>query len=277
MCGIFGFTVPTHYPRRDHLWPAINTLGTLSVQRGRDSAGLAVLSHLDATWRTRRALGCFDATLTCSRDLPALVRGAGTVLGHTRAATQGAVTLRNASPLRSGGLFGTHNGDVDIDTIPWATPRPGGTDTAALLSAVNTCRAATGDVDVVRLQTVLSKTRGRVALAWAWLKDPDTVWLARGALSPLALGFDVDGGLWWASNPAWLRILREEGLVELKSTFMVAEGQLLRLNRTQHWVLRERYDFTARGRRSDRHRLQAVWRGFDPFDALEDLDHIHPL
>lgn len=116
-----------------------------------------------------------------------------------------------------------------------------------------------------------------MALAWAWLQDPDTVWLARGALSPLALGFDVDGGLWWASNPGWLRTLREDGLVELKSTFMVAEGHLLRLTRTEHWVLRERHDFTAHGRYGDRYRLHAVWRGFDPFDAQEDLDRIRSL
>lgn len=87
MCGIFGFTVPVTYPRRDHLWSAVSTLGTLSVERGRDSAGLAVQSHAEATWRTRRTLGRFDTTLARSRDLPPLVRGAGTVLGHTRAAT----------------------------------------------------------------------------------------------------------------------------------------------------------------------------------------------
>lgn len=88
---------------------------------------------------------------------------------------------------------------------------------ASAQTAIGHTRWATqGSLDVAnasptragRIVTILSRLHGRAALAWTDTAYTDRhgaggrVWLARAGLSPLAVGGDVDGGLWWASNPA---------------------------------------------------------------------------
>lgn len=82
------------------------------------------------------------------------IAAADTVIGHTRAATQGAVVLANASPMRVGRLIGAHNGDINADVR-------GRTDSHVLLAALGAAE------DGAAATNVLAGVNGRVALVWA--------------------------------------------------------------------------------------------------------------
>jgi len=105
MCGIYG---------------AVSLGGKIDIaiikgltwanrQRGTDSVGF-----FDSNGkRIRRA--CDPATALAEKDVQAWLNDfdGWAIAGHTRHATQGTVTKRNAHPFRFGHIIGTHNGIVD--------------------------------------------------------------------------------------------------------------------------------------------------------------------
>ena len=285
MCGLFGMTLPRHYPT--HLLDrgaALALLGELAEDRGRDAAGLATRHTASGTpdrWTVDKVAGPYRRL---SRR-PGFNHRAGTAqtaIGHTRWATQGSLDIANASPAWAGTLLCTHNGDVDVDTIPYTTPTTAGsgTDSAVLFSALATAHptAGQGRVNTRRIVTVLSRVHGRAALAWTDTAQADRtgaggrIWLARAGLSPLAVGVDVDGGLWWASNPAWLRHLSHLFDLPFASLRIVAEGTLLSATPQAFTVkLTEHAQFKPTVRVLDQRLAStAVWRGFGAADQRHD-------
>ncbi|MCX2731733.1 hypothetical protein OOZ19_15940 [Saccharopolyspora sp. NFXS83] len=160
-----------------------------------------------------------DSPPTPPEDLAADLNRAAVVLGHTRFRTQGATdALEHTSPLLVDSVVGTHNGDVDVDTLPAPPPRTRPKfDTELLLAALSDV----GD-DRAAICDLLTGMVGRTALVWVDLRDPIRLHLARAALSPLAVARDQFGRLHWASNPGWLRTrlpaagLRPSGLRMLR-------------------------------------------------------------
>lgn len=274
MCGLFGMTLPDRYPtnlvdRGD----ALCLLGELAESRGRDAAGISARlpGHTDRWW-TERAVGPFSRLSRRTR-LSGLLRDARTALGHTRAATQGALTKANASPAAAGPLLCTHNGDLDIDTIPFAPHLVDvdATDSAALFAALASAHRTR--VSIRRLVTILSTMRGRAALAWTDTTRPGgRVWLARAGLSPLTFGVDVDGGLWWASNPRWLRQLTTEFNLPFTQTWTIPEGSLISATPLATTVkVTWHADFKPTVRFEDQLLVHsAVWRGLAPHDRAQD-------
>lgn len=280
MCGLFGTIRPhTYSPAiRQAAASAMLDLGLYAEERGTDSSGLATLHArrltggdsvtrniaeiADGRWRIVTALGPFSDQLPRRPRVRRDLRTALVVLGHTRWATQGVRSLTNASPMRRGGVLGTHNGDVAV----WPNLPSGSTDSAWLFSQLDQAQSLRSTT------AVLTGFRGRAALAWTRLSQPDYVFLARAALSPLAAAVDREGALWWASNPAWLRLVGRNHELGLCAPTMTPEGTLLAVRSMDTAVqVAHRRTFVPTCRLVDERLADfAVWRGFDRGDENND-------
>jgi len=124
---------------------------------------------------------------------------------------------------------------------------------------------------VAAAAAVLTGVRGRAALAWIRTDRPDILFLARAALSPLAIAFDADGAVWWASNPAWLRRIGREHQLEMSEPHMVLEGTVMELRPApSHVDMVATRRFVPAARPNDQYLTHAVWRGFSAQDLAAD-------
>ena len=280
MCGLFGLLRCPDAGNRDAAGAAFVLLGVLAEERGRDSAGVALLSGRRGDsapapagitrFANVQAGACHvvKARGRFSRlwrpDLDHDLDRARVALGHTRWATQGGRGLANASPLLTGTLACTHNGDVDAAALRARFSLPGGfgsTDSEAIFQAL---AAAAGDTDAT--VKVLGSIAGRAALAWADRAAPGRVHLARAALSPLVVAPDTEGNVWWASNPQWLRVVERETPVRFRRKVLLAEGTytVVRAGSPPRIVVRR--GFVPVARPEDLRALAGVWRGFTDAD-----------
>ncbi len=317
MCGLFGLARPTGAASPRAGTRALLKLGRLAEERGVDAAGLGfwpstgnppnrLVTGIDGTldgWRVVKRTGPFgELSLRGARTG---LDAARIVLGHTRHATQGDPDrLANASPLAVGPLLGTHNGDVTAEVLreryPWLDPA-GETDSelifGALADATRTATggatgtgtgtatrtatggAGTGARDEAAILDVLSGLEGRAALAWVDRRDPHRLWLARAALSPLAVAVTVDGALFWASNPDWLRrVARSCGLTfRGGGPALVPEGTLLAFDVGDRVRHAGSASFVPQHRSSDLALTWAIWRGFNAADRAADQAALHSM
>ena len=289
MCGIFGLIRCPNASRPTDATEAFVLLGELAVERGRDASGFA-LSKCSNTRATKLPVGVSTETETIVDDIfiakacspftdlfddtshRPLIDAATVAMGHTRWATQGAAgDLLNASPLIAGNLIATHNGDVDMATLPAAARKEmvGKTDTEALFLAL-----ANISGDRRKIRNLLVEMRGRAALAWLDRGRQNRVYLARAGLSPLAIASDADGNFWWASNPRWFRDADDamDGAIGFRNITLVPEGTLLTLTVGEKGpVISDRRTFKPTVRASDMRIADlAVWRGFDDADRAAD-------
>jgi Glutamine amidotransferase domain len=278
MCGLVGVVRSPGAACPQRATELLVQLGRLAEESGRDAAGLAFVTPSpaataspDAAHRPDVGVGWIrvvKAAVPWSQlDLPlSEVAAAPVVLLHTRTAICGAVAaLANTSPLVAGRLVGTHKGDVDPTTVPGRLPTPAGdTDSERLLAAVD---RAGGDPAAVA--ATLATVVGRVALAWVEHARPERVWLARGAISPLAVTRDADGNRWWASNPAWFR--RVDALTGGQAGFeppeCLPEGVVRVIAAGDQPTMVAQATFTPRARPSDRDLVRRAWAGLDPADV----------
>lgn len=190
MCGIAGI-----HRRGNKLLPKINRLANellLGIEeRGRDSTGF--LAMLDSgKVQTERGL-CAASRFV--RKRPTFSEDARTVLLHTRFATVGTVSLRNAHPVISGSCAAVHNG-----TIRNATE---------LFKAFGIKRRAEVDSEIIpalishagweQAADALSLMQGGMATAVVSSEHPTELLLARGSTYPL-IAFVTDDFVVWAST-----------------------------------------------------------------------------
>lgn len=248
------------------------------------------------------------------------------LLGHTRYATRGdKKSLANASPLLVGNLIGTHNGGVAIAELieKYQLPAPQGETSSEIIfrsldQALNQAQfqsqshaetgienqavtptmsgsSSTGKAivslppkpDLRQIAEVLEQLRGRAALAWIDRNRPRTLYLARTALSPLAIGWDCYGNFYWASNPRWFSQLDElsndlfqfEGVRPLEEgTLLVVEPGKSRLTQSQDrpiQMLTERHFQSYVRPQEAKLSEESLWRGLTPEQIEWEQAHLH--
>jgi glutamine---fructose-6-phosphate transaminase (isomerizing) len=203
MCGIVGYVGPRN--ARDVVVDALRRM----EYRGYDSAGIAVLDGLGGMTVRRRAgrLANLEEALA-QTDLVALAGGTG--IGHTRWATHGRPTDRNAHPHRdvAGEFAVVHNGiienfatlraELEADGVEFASD----TDTEVavhLVSQAYRTGATAGDF-VASVLSVLRRLEGHFTLVFATAYDPGTIVAARRS-TPLVVGVG-DGEMFLGSDVA---------------------------------------------------------------------------
>ncbi|MFN2644240.1 MAG: glutamine--fructose-6-phosphate transaminase (isomerizing) [Burkholderiales bacterium] len=192
MCGIVGAAA-----RRDIVPSLVEGLKRLEY-RGYDSAGVAVVNGTSIK-RVRAAGRVTElATQAASEHVSGL-----TGIAHTRWATHGAPTERNAHPHISGDVALVHNGIVENhEAIRERLKRAGyafasDTDTEVVAHLVAEHRKSTPSLFAAAVRAV-AELDGAFALALVCGRDPDAVVVARRG-PPLLLGVG-DGETFAASD-----------------------------------------------------------------------------
>jgi len=181
MCGIVGYVGPRQAT------PVLLDALTRLEYRGYDSAGVAVLNGGGVA--TRKLAGRIQGL----RDLVARAPLEGQCgIGHTRWATHGAPTERNAHPHAdcTGTVALVHNGIIEnADTLRARLERAGHrfateTDTETLAHLIE---EATGSTLADRVLAALANVEGTYGLAAIWEAEPGTIVVARRG-SPVLIG-----------------------------------------------------------------------------------------
>jgi glucosamine--fructose-6-phosphate aminotransferase (isomerizing) len=181
MCGIVGYLGP-----REAAAVLVDCLSRLEY-RGYDSAGLAVLNGRGV--ETRKLAGRIDGLRTLLTREPVHGRCG---IGHTRWATHGAPTERNAHPHSdcTGGLAVVHNGIIEnADLLRARLERAGhrfasDTDTETLAHLIEDAPGATLEA---RVMAALTHVEGTYGVAVIGAGEPGKIVVARRG-SPLLIG-----------------------------------------------------------------------------------------
>jgi glutamine---fructose-6-phosphate transaminase (isomerizing) len=203
MCGIVAYV--GHRPARGVVVDALRRM----EYRGYDSAGLAVLDGRGGLGVRRRAGRLANLEATLAEAGPGALGGT-TGIGHTRWATHGRPTDRNAHPHRdaAGEFAVVHNGiienfaslraELEADGVEFASD----TDTEVavhLLARAHLTGPTAGDF-VSSALAVLRRLEGHFTVVFAHAADPGTIVAARRS-TPLVVGIG-DGEMFLGSDVA---------------------------------------------------------------------------
>jgi glucosamine--fructose-6-phosphate aminotransferase (isomerizing) len=221
MCGIIGVT-----GAQPALPILLDGLARLEY-RGYDSAGVA-LQHGGTIWRERRA-GKLAELVAAVGDAP---RDSTTGIGHTRWATHGRPSERNAHPHLdcTGRLAIVHNGIIEnFQTLADGLAGSGHdlhseTDTETLVHLIEDgMRAGHGLVEAVR--GCLRQVEGAFSIAVTSADDPELIVAARRG-APLIAGRSDSAGYVASDIPAILGQTREIYVLEDDQVVEVRPGRL---------------------------------------------------
>ena len=200
MCGIVAAAAQSGRNVVDVLIDGLKKL----EYRGYDSAGLAVLNP--ALTRLR-SVGRVAELEMQAKDV-----SAQTGIAHTRWATHGVPSERNAHPHVSGGLAVVHNGIIEnFEALKAALTAKGyaftsDTDTEVIAHLVEDCLKAEPDL-AQAVRVAVGQLRGAFGIAVIRENEPNRVIVAREG-SPLLLGIGEDGHYAASDASALLKVTR---------------------------------------------------------------------
>ncbi|MDP7572072.1 MAG: glutamine--fructose-6-phosphate aminotransferase, partial [Myxococcota bacterium] len=204
MCGIVGY-VGSDRRAMDVLLDGLRRL----EYRGYDSAGVAIFA--DDGIAVRRALGKLRILEEMLRDetMPGNVG-----IGHTRWATHGKPSERNAHPHRAGSVVIVHNGIVENYRTLRAEIEAAGrsveseTDTELIAHLVDMELA--GGLDMVEaVRVACARLEGSYALGALSASDPSRIVAAKNGGSPIILGLGEKESFLASDVPAILPYTRQ--------------------------------------------------------------------
>jgi len=203
MCGIVGY-VGADERAQDVLLDGLRRL----EYRGYDSAGIAIIE--DSKIRVVRAQGKLINLESSLRDVP--MRGR-IGIGHTRWATHGKPSERNAHPHRVGSLALIHNGivenhrDLRIQLADRGAEFQSDTDTEIIAHLIHGEReAGTGLLDSVR--SAVQLIEGSYSIAVIDEDEPDRIVAAKNGGSPAIVSYGDGEGFVASDIPAILPYTR---------------------------------------------------------------------
>jgi glucosamine--fructose-6-phosphate aminotransferase (isomerizing) len=209
MCGIVG------YIGRDRRAMDVLLEGLRRLEyRGYDSAGVAILEG--GTIVVRRALGKLANLESVLRDGP-LPGHVG--LGHTRWATHGKPSERNAHPHRAGSVVVVHNGIIENyrelrqELEAAGREMASDTDTELIAHLVDSYVEAGEDL-LSAVREAGARLVGSYALGVLCEKEPEHVVAAKSGGSPIILGLAEKQAFLASDIPALLPYTRELLFVE---------------------------------------------------------------
>lgn len=187
MCGIIGYTGSEDV--REVLLDALELL----EYRGYDSAGIAVKDQESGETRVSKCAGrVSDLRAICASEK--VLTGCG--IGHTRWATHGGVSDRNAHPHQAGKVTLVHNGIVEnyrdlIADYDLEGELRSETDSEVVAALLN--RVYNGDPEEA-IKKVVSKLKGTFALVIMFADRDDVIYSVRN-VSPIVATYCEQGAM----------------------------------------------------------------------------------
>lgn len=186
MCGIFGFITTEETKGQTARSRFISQSAIAGSLRGMDSAGMIFVPHdprdNGADWIKQVGTGVdlLETKMAGERLEPSKVGTYRAVVGHNRAATQGAVNVDNAHPFVDGPITLVHNGTLhytqDMPVSMYQAPKKKKIEVDSHLIAHN--------LALHDRKEVLESLEGAFALVWHDART-DCVYIARNSQRPL--------------------------------------------------------------------------------------------
>lgn len=211
MCGVFGISFKPGKISDGRRAVLANNLARLNDTRGGDSWGMVAFIGGNSV-RIRRGLGDFQNHAWELADHRIL-------FGHTRFATSGAKTIKNAHPFEIGDIIGAHNGIVS--------------------NHHQLCQKYKRDFDVDSMHFFAHLNEGREfddiegygSIEWINKNRPGSIFLTRmtgGSLSVYGIGSQdkPDGIVWSSSEDHLQKALYTAGLNKKSFPYKVNPGQV---------------------------------------------------
>ena len=203
MCGIFGGIGPSLDEK------VLRRLTWANEARGNDSLG-----YFDATSARYRTIKTPRKALETEKVAKVLEKciATGLCVGHTRMATRGAVTVKNAHPFRYGKVIGSHNGVV-------GAPMSYTVDSMYLIDMLNNHRKLRDNPD-----QWFAKALGQISGYWGLTVYDGEYLYITNYNHQVYVFVTEDGNLYWSSD--WRHLDYALGEVE---SYSIESGDILRV------------------------------------------------
>jgi glutamine---fructose-6-phosphate transaminase (isomerizing) len=234
MCGIVGY-IGRGQDAQQVILDALRRL----EYRGYDSAGVAIFQ--DGSIAIRRAVGKLGNLEAALRDRPISGRVG---VGHTRWATHGKPSERNAHPHKAGSVVVVHNGIMENYRELRAELEAAGhsissdTDTELIAHLIDARLRAGSDL-VTAVREACARVVGSYAFGVLSETDPEHIVVAKQGGSPIVLGIGEKQNYIASDIPAILPYTRQMLFLEDGEFAVVSEDALQVLDRDGRPIDRE--------------------------------------